>query len=153
MINIVVYKMIEEAKENYLPWVGEDLNNTGTGNCSLSNNRGGIYGIAILLENDDRKRDFFDRISSERKNCRIKKVEEWKPIGQNYYPLYWGSDCNLGFRLFEHTKNNKTSSSIDLSDLIFRNEKIIYGAILCKERQRVENLLHKNFTDLLRNKK
>lgn len=150
MMNEITSTMILVANSNYIICTSEKLQNPGTINCKLAKDRGGVYGFAIRLENEEKKIEFFNQIINSRKH-NVFEVGEWKSIGNNYYPLYWGKDSNLGFRLFEHMKKSKSSASIDLSDKIFLGQDIIYGAILCKDNKIVEKNLHKDFKDLLRN--
>ena len=126
------------------------VDNSGTTACVLSDERGGVYGFAIELTKKQKKKFFEDIVKAGFKR-RILNLDDWKPIAENYYPLYWGKDVNLGFRLYEHTKANKTCASIALCRPEFAGYKIIYGAVLCKNRDVYESILHCDYSDLLKN--
>ena len=86
------------------------------------------------------------------------KFKEWKPLddkgSEKYYPLYWGKDINLGFRLFEHMKSSKSTESVQLdqrTDLIGRD--IIYGAVFCSKNAENEKLLRQRYPDIFKTKK
>jgi hypothetical protein len=96
------------------------LQNPGTQECKLAEPRGGVYGVAICLKTQEEKEDFFNKLKTSERKCTDVSLDEWKSIGENYYPLYWGKDSNLGFRLFEHTKGKSSSVSIRLCDNFFR---------------------------------
>ena len=126
------------------------VDNSGTTACALSDERGGVYGFAIELTKTQKKK-FFKDIVKAGFNRRIQNLDNWTPITDNYYPLYWGKDVNLGFRLYEHTKASQTCASIALCRSEFAGYKIIYGAVLCKNRDVYENILHYDYPDLLKN--
>ena len=123
----------------------------GTPDCILSNERGGVYGFAIRLKTREDKKNFYNHIIERGRKRNNISLDEWNSIGNNYYPLYWGKDVNLGFRLYEHTKNSKTCASIALSEEEFYGYEIIYGAVLCDNRDVYEGILHNDYKDLLRN--
>ena len=108
--------------------------------------RGGVYGIAIKLSKDEVV-DFFNNFRDERK--KKMQVKDWKSIGNNYYPLYWGKDINLGFRLFEHMKSSKSSWTIQLDKKVYlKGKDLIYGAVLCSNSKENEKLLRQKFPDV-----
>ena len=152
-MNIVVFRMIQVAGTNYQAWSSETLQNPGTDDCSLADNRGGVYGFAIKLKNLKEKETFFKAVMDKKRNInqKITSCSHWNTIGYNYYPLYWGKDSNLGFRLREHTIASKSAASIQLCDSLFNDREIIYGAILCKDNSSVERELHEKLPDLLKN--
>ena len=51
--------------------------------------RGGVYGIAIKLDKSEVESFFGDYCDDRKKDLKFK---DWKTIGNNYYPLYWGKD-------------------------------------------------------------
>ena len=153
MANIVVetiFKVVGSNNRNYIEGKVQWQEN---GKPKLQE-RGGVYGIAIKLKDSEIK-DFFSQHKDGKKDLR---VEEWKPLDdktvEKYYPLYWGRDINLGFRLFEHMKSSKSTASIQLdqkTDLLGRD--IIYGAVFCYKNAENERLLHQNYPDILKTKK
>ncbi len=117
------------------------------GNLSLES-RGGVYGIAIKLDKK-RKKDFFQKYNEKD----IITFEEWKSIGDYYYPLYWGKDSNLGFRLFSHIHTRDSLGTLQLDSRQYLNQyfdkgKIIYGAVLCNKISCCETELRNTFPDI-----
>lgn len=115
--------------------------------------RGGVYGIAIKLKVADAE-DFFNQEKDKRKKI---SFSDWKPIDENdnaderYYPLYWGKDINLGFRLFEHMKSSKTSASIQLDKRTnLYGKDIIYGAVFCSNNEQNEKKLRAKYPDIFK---
>ena len=79
--------------------------------------------------------------------------EEWKSIGDYYYPLYWGKDSNLGFRLFSHIHTRDSLGTLQLDSRQYLNQyfdkgKIIYGAVLCNKISCCETELRNTFPDI-----
>lgn len=126
------------------------------GNVPKLQERGGVYGIAIKLATTEAEA-FFNKEKDERK--KDLSFTNWKPIDDNdganerYYPLYWGKDINLGFRLFEHMKSSKTSASIQLDKRTnLFGKDIIYGAVLCANNLKNENKLREEYPDIYKTK-
>lgn len=138
-------------KSDCVDFLEGEIVSAGTKNCTLSNERGGVYGFAIEFESETEKIEFFNKLKANNFKMRIHNPDEWKPLKGNFYPLYWGKDVNLGFRLYEHTTDNKTSASIQLCREAFEGYSIIYGGVLCKNRDVYENMLHKEYADVLKN--
>ncbi|MBE5745533.1 MAG: hypothetical protein E7355_05330 [Clostridiales bacterium] len=153
MANIVVDTIIKV--------VGADIRNYiegkvqwQEGNKPKLQERGGVYGIAIKLATSEAE-EFFLQHKDEKKDLNF---YDWIPLGEkgleNYYPLYWGKDINLGFRLFEHMKSSKSTASVQLdqrTDLIGRD--IIYGAVFCSKNAENEKLLRQKYPDIFKTKK
>lgn len=126
------------------------------GNKPRLQERGGVYGIAIKLKKSEVK-DFFDKAVDAKKKM---DFNDWKPLGDNkkanerYYPLYWGKDINLGFRLFEHMKSSKYSWTIQLDKKTYLIGKdLIYGAVLCSNPKENEKKLRDKYPDIFKTKK
>ena len=127
--------------------------NVGTKDCGLDLDieKGGVYGFAIKIDCKD-KYTVFSSIK-EYKNFKKIEVTNWKPIEDDYYPLYWGTDMNLGTRITAHIKNFAGTGAIHLCDSRYNSIKkyeIIYGAVLCSERKSVENALLKKYPCILK---
>lgn len=142
--NQVVKALIRVAGDKYKNYLSGSLIFDNE-KCQLEE-RGGVYGFAIKLTRDQVK----DFLNSHKEN----KVTTWKTIGNGFYPLYWGKDINLGFRLYSHTKSRKTTWTLQLNE---RNylicQDIIYGAILCSKPEEVEKQLRETYPDILKTKK
>lgn len=112
--------------------------------------RGGVYGIAIKLDKSEVESFFGDYCDDRKKDLKFK---DWKTIGNNYYPLYWGKDINLGFRLFEHMKSSKSTWTIQLDKKTYLIGKdLIYGAVLCSKPKENEKLLREKYPDIYKTK-
>lgn len=64
----------------------------GTTSCKLDKKYGGVYGIAVQLTPSDIPA-FIAKNNLNHKN--IKSLSDWKSLGENFYPLYWGKDSRL----------------------------------------------------------
>ena len=138
IIKKVITSSIKEYLEGSIKWSEDDLPNM--------EERGGVYGIAIKLTSEEAKVFFGDFCDKRKKNLKFK---DWKSIGNNYYPLYWGKDSNLGFRLFEHMKSSKSSWTIQLDKKVYlKGKDLIYGAVLCSNPKENEKLLRQKFPDI-----
>lgn len=148
--NIVVETLQKIIGNDQIDFISGEINGVGTKDCSLSDERGCVYGIAIKIDEESIAKDIFKKIP--KRNKKISNVSEWQPIdGSKYYPLYWGKDINMGSRLHSHTKNSKTTHSIQLNTLsVLFDKEIIYGAVPCENRETHEKELHKSYKCLLK---
>lgn len=135
-----------------IEYISGNIENIGTNECQLSNERGSVYGFAILIESEKDKIEIFNKLSYINKLTSI-KVEDRKTIGDNFYPLYWGKDVNMGIRLFSHTKVMKSTGTLQLCNQdynILENRHIIYGALPCINYSDNEKKLKKKYPDILK---
>lgn len=150
MIKNAVIKVLDEfVGTDKIEFISGKIENVGCNNneCKLSESRGSVYGIAVRINSEKEKEEVF-KIK--------KKVEilEWKSIGDNYYPLYWGRDKNMGLRLDSHTKSYENTWTIQLNKIVgLRGKEIIYGAMLCSNYEKIEDELHKYYPDILKTEK
>ena len=112
--------------------------------------RGGVYGIAIKLDKGESKEELYHLIHQGKGKFNKTTVEQWKSFegDPNFYPLYWGKDINLGFRLYEHTKESKTAASVQLSTRGLENRTVIYGAVFCENKEDAEKRLKNEYPDI-----
>ena len=153
MANIVVETIFKVVGSDNRSYIEGKVQWQENGKPKLQE-RGGVYGIAIKLE-DSEVKDFFSKHKDEKKDLR---VEEWKPLDdegvEKYYPLYWGKDINLGFRLFEHMKSSKSTWTIQLDKKTYLIGKdLIYGAVLCSNPKDNEKLLREKYPDIYKTEK
>jgi hypothetical protein len=143
--------VVEFIKETLKDSIVDCLSGTFTfkdNKCTLEE-RGGVYGIAIKLSTEKAK-DFFDE-HNEKKSLKFK---DWKSIGNNYYPLYWGKDSNLGFRLFDHTKSRDSTATAQLDSRHYlKSYTVIYGAMFCKDPKTSEKRLRTSKQDIFKTHK
>lgn len=151
MSNKVVEFMKTTLKKDLTDCLEGELHFNEKG-CTLDA-RGGVYGIAIQLDEKERV-DFFNKYNEKTTGKNKVELSDWKSIGDGFYPLYWEKDSNLGFRLFDHTKSRKSTETLQLDIRNYLKEhKIIYGAILCKCPSKSENLLRTTIPDIFVNHK
>lgn len=125
-----------------------EVTGAGTGEATISDCRGGVYGFFIEFKNEEEFKSFNDEARGK-KYIKEKVLGDWKAAIGSYYPLYWGKDINLGARLKAHTKSFKSTCTIQMSDrkkLI--NHKIIFGAMLCNDYDEIEKNLHDKYPDI-----
>lgn len=149
MIKNKVIEILErEVGTDALTFISGTVDNPGTDKCSLSEGRGSVYGFAVKLTDGEKEKLF---------ECRDDKdlcIGEWKSIGNNYYPLYWGKDINMGARLHSHTKSSKSTGTIQLNAREeLENKEIIYGAMSCSGCKEIEDKLHKKYPDIYKTRK
>lgn len=147
--NKVIEILEKEVGTDVLSFISGSIYKPGTNDCNLSEGRGSVYGIAVKLSNNDELNCVF--VKCDKKNM---KISDWKSIGDDYYPLYWGKDVNMGARLYSHTKASKSTGTIQLNDRTeLEGKDIIYGAIPCSNYEEIEKRLHKKYPDIYKTKK
>lgn len=135
----------KNKKIQILDSVSGNIIKAGTTSCQLKIDHGSVYGIAVQLTQSE-VRDFWNAYSGKNQ---MKHIEEWKPIEENYYPLYWGKDKFLGDRMYKHTKVYKKTGT---ARLCLRKEldgkDIIYGICICSDYSAAEQILHQTYPAL-----
>ena len=124
-----------------------------SGECEIKGTMGGVYGMAVEIENAAEKKAIFEAAENKDSVAKGMSVDEWKPIDSDgkWYPIYWGADLYLGSRLRSHTGKLTGTNSIYLIDKPFLNgKKIVYGGILCEDYLEVEKDLHRDYKDLFK---
>ncbi|MBQ8689399.1 MAG: hypothetical protein IJ515_03445 [Clostridia bacterium] len=144
--NAIITVIEDIVSADRLEYISGSILNCGTSDCALSDERGSVYGIAIELSGDE-KQSFFDNLANKKKGVTAK---EWKSIGDNYYPLYWGIDINMGARLSAHIKDYLGTGALQLNARHLGDFKIIYGAIPCLNRAKHEKTLRNTYPDILK---
>lgn len=126
----------------------------GTPYCEIKGTMGGVYGIAVEIQDNGDKQKLFEeatKIGAVAKRC--KSINDWQPLDKNgkWYPLYWGADLTLGARIRSHARKLTKTNSVYLSKKPFlQGHNIVYGAILCSDYLNVENALHNDYKDLFK---
>lgn len=133
-----------------IDFIGGDILGVGTDECRLSDERGSVYGIAIQIKDKNDKETVFNAVSKSRR--KLENADQWKEITNDFYPLYWGKDVNMGSRLFSHTKTMKSTGTLQLNTIssVLGEHRIIYGAVPCLNRLTNEDKLHERYADLLK---
>ncbi len=152
--NQVIKVLSDIAKDNKVTYISGTIEDCGTNNCKLSSERGGVYGIAVKLNTDEEKKELYNALNNDatHKTKKFpKSIDDWKTIGDDCYPLYWGKDQKLGSRLYDHTKKHSGKYTLQLDSLgILKGKTVIYGAILCLNKKTVERKLHVEYPDVLK---
>lgn len=148
--NAVVSLIEKVVGTDKIEYISGEIINCGTKDCLLAGIRGAVYGIAIKLKRDEVE-IFFNKVNEKNDlTC-----DNWKSIGDDFYPLYWGKDINMGIRLYSHTKTMKSTGTLQLNvvNKSFQGREIIYGAMPCINYEENEDKLHKRYPDILKTKK
>lgn len=146
--NQVVLILKECAGIHGVDSISGNITDVGTDECKLSDERGSVYGIAVKITDPEDVKKILKYTDNPR------KIKDWRTIGEDYYPLYWGIDVNLGSRLDAHTKSSDSTGTIQLNKKDYlKDMEIIYGGILCNNRGAVEKKLREEYPDVLKTSK
>lgn len=111
---------------------------------------GATYGFCVRLSPEERDAIFLEAKSYQ--TNRISSSEEWLPIKENIYPLYWGKDKSLGERIYRHLKNNSEGTGLvrlcAYSSLI--NKEIACVSLTVTKYTNLESELRNSHADLLK---
>lgn len=109
MMQAVLRKFMEEvASRNQIQIVvAEGVFTNNLTNKKALNLPGSAYGFCVRLNEQERDSVFAEAKGKE--TTRLTNVQEWLPLSENFYPLYWGKDKMLGARIHQHLKNTKTT--------------------------------------------
>ena len=143
---LIIEKIVGTDKIEY---ISGEIKNCGTKECELTGTRGSVYGVAIKLKGSE-KDDFFNNLINKKKNI---KKEKWVSIGEDFYPLYWGIDINMGSRLTAHINSYSGTGALQLNGISMGTFQIVYGAMPCLNREIHEKTLKKRFPDILKTRK
>lgn len=150
--NIVIktiYEVIGDARRDFM--CGEYTVEQGKVGIKRET-RGGVYGIAVKLNEGEDPQEFYNKIS-QNGNMKDLGGKPWTQIGEGYYPLYWGKDINLGFRLYEHATGAESSASARLAVRGLYGHSVIYGAVFCANKEKYEKVLQGKYPDILKSYK
>ncbi len=122
----------------------------GTDSVTISEDIGTIYGFAVRLDKSEVE-DFFNKYNQQNY---ITEYTEWKSIGNNFYPLYWGEAKEGVARVDSHLKAHTGKGSIQLNIRTeLKNKEVIYGLIQVKNRLVNEDNIRKEYPDIYKNYK
>lgn len=111
-------RLLEIMKQAVLGSGASESYATGDFNLNESNKAaqlysGSVYGFAVSLNQQEKEILFEEAILKGL--SRLQDIEEFKPIENDFYPLYWGKDKKLGARPYQHLDDPKGTGSIRLS--------------------------------------
>lgn len=149
IVTETIYKVVGDRRRDCMFGAYNIENDKVTLNDS---DRGGVYGIAVQLKEGESAEELYYKIKATNGNMnKAIQAKDWKPIGSNYYPLYWGKDAALGFRLQDHARGAKKTGTIRLATRGLQGYTVIFGAVFCKDKKDCETDLHKKYPDILKN--
>ncbi len=114
--------------------------------------RGGVYGIAIKREEGESQEELYKFVHKSNGKFTKTKAKDWKALDaeQKYYPLYWGKDINLGYRLFAHTKSSESTGTVQLATRGLDEHTVIFGAVFCANKEDNEKNLKDKYPVILK---
>lgn len=156
--NIVVRVIENLIGTDKIEYISGKIEKISMKDCVLSESRGCVYGIAVELKDDNQKKEIFDRLHNKNNSisCNETAIEDWVSIGDNFYPLYWGKDTDMGHRLSAHIKTNKGNGALHLNNekwSILKDNLVIYGAVPCLKDADNEKKLKEKYPDILKTSK
>lgn len=118
----------------------------GTTEVSIRDDLGSVYGFAVYLEQSE-VAGFFEHYNQQK--SRINDVSQWKPIGNGYYPLYWGKAKEVVGRVNQHLNVQKQTGVIHLEDRTeLKDKKVIYGFVQVKNSDGIEKRVREDYPDI-----
>jgi len=121
--------------------------NTATNEKAL-NLPGSTYGFCVRLNDQERQAVF--RESLTKRSSRLNNVQEWRPIAEDIYPLYWGKDKMLGARIHQHLKNTKKTGLARLcAYTTLHGKEIACVSLTVTQYSELEAALHQERPHLL----
>ena len=149
-INKVVETLLKIVGTDAVGFISGKIISPGvSGLTKLEEGRGSVYGLAVFIEKTEDLQKIYEDIPLEHKNST--KLDDWKSIGDNYYPLYWGRDINFGARLYSHTKTVASTGTIQIDSInALKDKTIIYGAIPCINQAKHESRVRETYKDILK---
>lgn len=94
-------------REGIVQTVAEGVFVNRSNNAKALNLPGAVYGFAVRLSASERDAVFAE--AQLKQTTRLVAIQDWLPLEDNVYPLYWGKDKMLGARIHQHLRNTKTT--------------------------------------------
>ncbi|MES1997764.1 MAG: hypothetical protein V4446_00455 [Pseudomonadota bacterium] len=101
------------SKKGIQKAIAEGVFTNNATNEKVLNLPGAAYGFCVRLNEEERNAVFAE--AQDKKTTRLINVNQWRPLSEDIYPLYWGKDKMLGARIHQHLKNSKTTGLARLS--------------------------------------
>ena len=151
--NEVINAMIKQIDKDVTNYVCGIIIDPGTDDCSTSDKCGSVYGFAIRINSDEQKKYIFDSAEAAGDLRDDANLNEWCEIENGYFPLYWGKDKYMGSRINAHTKDYKSTGTIQLNTKKYLvNQDIIFGVIQCLNYEEYEEKIRNKHRDILKTK-
>lgn len=121
--------------------------NTATNQNAL-NLPGSTYGFCVRLDEQERAAVFNEALT--KRSSRLNNIQEWLPLAEGIYPLYWGKDKMLGARIHQHLKNTKKTGLARLcAYTTLRGKEIACVSLTVTQYSELEAALHRERPHLL----
>lgn len=120
---------------------------------------GAVYGFFVRLTSEEAKTLFAEAVSKGA--AKLSKEEDFKPMFDDVYPLYWGKDKSLGARIHNHLNNpdGKKEGKKSGTGIIrlcaytsLHGKKIGCYCVVVNDFKKFEKHLHTVYQDLLKTK-
>ncbi len=95
------------SNNNIQPAIAEGVFKNSETNEKVLTFPGSAYGFCVRLNEQELNSIFNEAIT--KRTARFGNIQEWRPISEDIYPLYWGKDKMLGAKIYQHLKNTKTT--------------------------------------------
>ena len=148
MENLVFLSIVKDELQNAgvleVPAVGEFI----LGSASPELFPGGVYGFFVELQPDEATAFYNEAFN--RGTASISSREAFKPIKDNFYPIYWGKDKSIGKRAYDHIKNPDGNGVIRLATYNSLNGKVIHiFTMIVDDYKKLEIHLQNKYPHLL----
>ena len=128
--------------------VAEGVFTNSATNSKVLNLPGSTYGFCVRLNENERNSVFGEALT--KRSSRLERIQEWRPLAENIYPLYWGKDKMLGARIHQHLKNTKKTGLARLcSYTTLHGKEIACVSLTVTQYSELEAALHRERPHLL----
>ena len=146
----VVRERLDGSRFSEVDAIGSFVNEADNSNKVII--PGSVYGFFVSLSQTEVKALFEE--AKNKDTCRLKNINEFKPVIDDIYPLYWGKDKSLGARINAHIKNPKGKTGIArlCAYKCLHDKTISCIALVINDYSGFEKHLQESFPDLLKTK-
>lgn len=151
MLTVLKNKMDEVASvENIQQRVAEGTFINQSSNSNVLVFPGATYGFCVRLNTIEHKAVFLE--AQQKGTARLNKIQDWKPIQDDIYPLYWGKEKYAGERVNRHLKNNSQGTGILrlCAYASLHNKEIACVSLTVANNTDFEKAMQRNHPDLLK---
>lgn len=112
---------------------------------------GCVYGFAVRLIERERF-SLFDA-AAQKGQVRLGAIDEWVPLWDNVYPLYWGKEWESGSRFRAHLNGHKRNGSLCLYEQDYaalEGKTMLYASVRVSSHVQLEAHLRSCYPNLLK---
>jgi hypothetical protein len=110
---------------------------------------GSVYGFCVRLNVQERDAVFAEAMQYD--SNKLSQADNWTPITEDIYPLYWGKDKMLGSRIYGHLRNHQTTGLARLCAYqTLQNREIACAVMTVNDNALFEKELHRAYPHLLK---